>query len=160
MRLAEALPAEPVDTPDSPPPAPAPTVSAGETKEGPTSALEDRAWDEMFRSREAGLMQVEERPTVLAADSTPAAAALRSTFPFGLLAVAIGLFTSCGFYLTGLRCRRTQAPIVDAIIKKPSPIPALLTLPIAPRLVPTKDDAKVDEERLRLFAQAWKRHPA
>ena len=64
MRLAEALPAEPVDTPDLPSLAPAPTVSAAETKQEPTSALQDRdAWDEMFRSREARLMQVEERPT-------------------------------------------------------------------------------------------------
>ena len=76
------------------------------------------------------------------------------------ITVAIGLFTSSVFYLTGLRRRRTQAPIVDAIIEKPSPIPALLTLPTAPRLVPTKDDAKVDEERLRLFAHAWKRQTA
>lgn len=162
MRLAETLPAEPVDTPDLPSLAPAPTVSAAETKQEPTSALQDRAWDEMFRSREARLMQVEERPTqppVSAAHSTPAAAS-SSTFQFGLLAVAIGLFTSSVFYLTGLRRRRTQAPIVEAIIEKPSPIPALLTLPTAPRLVPTKDDAKVDEERLRLFAHAWKRQTA
>lgn len=162
MRLAETLPAEPVDTPDSPSLAPAPTVSAAETKQEPTSALQDRAWDEMFRSREARLMQVEERPTqppVSAAHSTPAAAS-SSTFQFGLLAVAIGFFTGSVFYLTGLRRRRTQAPIVEASIEKPSPIPALLTLPTAPRLVPTKDDAKVDEERLRLFAHAWKRQTA
>jgi hypothetical protein len=156
LRVAEAPPTQPVEAPT--PQSPEPTDAAAGSKQAPTIAVApERGFEELLRSREERATQ----PPAAAAGSvgTPAAAST-GTLPLGLLAVAaLGLFTGSVLYLAVARRRRTRVAIVDLNVRAPLRMPATPARPIAPRRPPT-DDSEVDAERLRQFAQAWKRQAA
>ena len=73
---------------------------------------------------------------------------------------AICLLASAVLHAAAARRRRTLVQIVDLGAKAPLRRPVTVGSASAPRRAPADDGAKVDQERLRQFARAWKQRAA